>query len=299
MREGRQPETNQQHCRVPMSPSEIQQVLREQGLAPRHALGQNFLADQGAVRRMVEHVRGVLGSEASTAEIVEVGPGLGALTAGLLSFCGKVYAVELDRGLAAFARATFSGMEEKFALLEGDAVKMPLAGRESAGTPVQAVVSNLPFAITSPWLDALLDCGGRCPEHLFLVLQKDAADRLGATSGSRLAGALTIRLGAVYRRLSQWRVAGGSFFPVPGVDSVFSHWQRRGDALFLRPQTVSFLRVAFQNRRKVMRKAMAAHLPKEVAHNWAVWLLDQGYPAQVRAEALDAAAWEYLDSLFY
>ncbi len=193
---------------MPLSPSETRDLLARLGHSPKRFLGQNFLVDGNIVRKSLE-LAGVKAGDT----VVEVGPGLGTLTAALLEAGADVWAVEKDRTLHAHLEAEllpkFPG---RFHLLEGDAVEHPLAGLSTlwAGCPHPAgpipnsnalrgegtpptpsrefkVVANLPYAIATPWLDAVL--GGALPSHLVLMLQHEAAQRYAAQPGTKSFGA--------------------------------------------------------------------------------------------------------------
>ena len=133
-----------------LDPGYVQRRLREAGLRPRHNLSQNFLAD-------VEVLEGIL-AEADPGPgrgVLEIGPGLGFLTGGLLAAGAAVTAVELDRGLVAVLRETFAGELEagSFRVVEGDALDQDLVRMVAA--PYE-VIANIPYHITSPILHRLL-----------------------------------------------------------------------------------------------------------------------------------------------
>src|SRR5450432_3764056 len=156
---------------MPLSPSVTRDLLASLGHSPKRFLGQNFLVDGNIVRKSLE-----LAQVAPGDAVVEVGPGLGTLTEALLEAGAEVWAVELDRTLHAHLEeglaARFPG---KFHLMEGDAVEHPLAGMPARRAQDSKVVANLPYAISTPWMDAVLS--GPLSSRLVLMLQKEAADR--------------------------------------------------------------------------------------------------------------------------
>jgi 16S rRNA (adenine1518-N6/adenine1519-N6)-dimethyltransferase len=159
-----------------LDPRFVQRRLREAGLRPRHNLSQNFLAD-------VEVLEGIL-REASPGPgrgVLEIGPGLGFLTGGLLAAGAHVTAVELDRGLVAVLRETFPDELETGALriVEGDALDQDLVHLVPAPYDV---VANIPYHITSPILHRLLGQAPR-PERLVLMVQREVAERIAAPPG--------------------------------------------------------------------------------------------------------------------
>jgi len=125
----------------------VRATLRAAGLRARHSLSQNFLADPDVLEAILAEA-----DPAPGRRVLEIGPGLGLLTAGLLAGGADVTAVELDRGLAAFLRERFDGVEA-LRLIEGDALDQDLVGLVP---PPYDVVANLPYHITSPILHALL-----------------------------------------------------------------------------------------------------------------------------------------------
>ena len=170
---------------MPLSPTETRALLERLGHRPRHTLGQNFLVDGNIVRKSLELARVGPGDR-----VVEIGPGLGTLTAALLAAGAEVWAVERDaalhRHLAASLAPEFPG---RLHLIEGDAMDLPLAGLEAGEFKI---VANLPYAIATPWLDAVLE--GALPQRMVLMLQREAAQRYTARPGGKSFGAISVFL---------------------------------------------------------------------------------------------------------
>ena len=167
---------------MPLSPTATRELLTRLNHAPKRFLGQNFLVDGNIVRKSLELARVERGDE-----VVEVGPGLGTLTTALLEAGANVWAVERDRTLHAHLAAELAPrFPATFHLLEGDAVEHPLAGLRPASGEFK-VVANLPYAIATPWLDAVLE--GPLPARLVLMLQQEAAQRYTAAPGTKSFGA--------------------------------------------------------------------------------------------------------------
>ena len=154
---------------VRLDPADVRRTLREAGLRPRHGLSQNFLADLDVLEAILAEAAPAPGSA-----VLEIGPGLGILTGGLLAAGASVSAIELDRGLAERLRTEFAGQIARAAadpaaagalrIIEGDALDQPLT---RLVPPPYAVVANLPYHITSPILHRLLGEPPR-PERLVL-----------------------------------------------------------------------------------------------------------------------------------
>lgn len=232
----------------PLSPSATRQLLLSLGHRPQKLLGQNFLVDGNIVRKSI-----AMAAIRADDHVVEIGPGLGTLTRALLDAGAIVHAVEFDQRLAAHLRSSLCAQfPERLHLLEADAVAHPMAGFASAGRDFK-VVANLPYAITSPWLDALL--AGPLPSTMVLMLQKEAADRLTATVGTAAFSAITVFLSATHRKLARHPVAKSCFYPVPKVDSTLLALERLPNPQPFHPETRSLLRQLFTQRRKQIAAA--------------------------------------------
>ena len=157
------------------TPTQTCEILRELGHNPSKKLGQNFLVDSNIVRKSLE-----LADVSAGDYVVEVGPGLGTLTGALLERGAKVFAVELDKKLFAHLRSYFAG-NANLNLINADAVDFPLAALPAQVRDFK-IVANLPYAISTPWLDAVLS--GKLPSKMSLMLQKEAALRFSAKNSS-------------------------------------------------------------------------------------------------------------------
>lgn len=270
----------------PLSPRATRAVLERLGHRPRRKLGQNFLVDGNTVRRSL-----ALAELKPGEAVVEIGPGLGTLTGALLAAQARVHAVELDRVLASHLRERFRveigcGALE---LLEGDAVESPLGTfRRPPGGPEEfLVVANLPYAISSVWLDAVL-AGGVLPRAMVLMLQKEAADRYLATPGQKSFGAISIFLQAAYLPQATHKVSRRCFHPEPGVDSVLLHLCRRPDPVPFSVPLRAAIRSLFTQRRKQVG-ALCRAIP--LLGGWPAKLEASGIPGTTRAEDIPLPHW--------
>lgn len=228
---------------MPLSPTETKQVLETLSHRPNKNLGQNFLVDGNIVRKSLN-----LGKINQGDVIVEIGPGLGTLTEALLESGCTVYAVEFDPTLAAHLRETIARKHpDHFHLKEGDALDFPLGDLPSAVDKFK-IVANLPYAISTPWLEGIL--AGALPETLVLMLQEEAADRLTAKVGHKHYSPITIFLGLAYDKAGIHPVARQCFYPVPGVDSVLLHLQKKENPQRLPKTARQVIRKIFTQRRK-------------------------------------------------
>jgi len=274
---------------APLTPTATRALLDQLGHRPRRQLGQNFLVDGNIVRKSLE-----LAHVAAGDRVVEVGPGLGTLTSALLDAGAEVFAVERDATMVAHLRGTLvSEHPTRLHLLEGDAVESPLAalaGGSAAGG--FKVVANLPYAISSPWMEAVL--AGPLPERLVLMLQLEAAQRYAAAPGSKSFGAISVFLQAAYRIAPGHRVSRTCFFPVPDVDSTLLNLERLERPYAFSAAGRELIRGIFQQRRKQLAPLVRRAAP-EAAVRWLPTLAASGLREDVRAESVPVAAWIALD----
>ena len=294
---------------MPLSPTATRDLLAQLGHLPKRFLGQNFLVDGNIVRKSLE-----LAAVRPGDRVVEIGPGLGTLTTALLEAGAEVWAVEKDRTLHAHLAATLlPRFPSAFRLLEGDAVEHPLAGlpaasasassasaspATAAGAPTDfKVVANLPYAIATPWLDAVL--AGPLPSRLVLMLQLEAAQRYAARPGSKSFGAISVFLQAAYDIAPGHRVAANCFHPRPDVESHLLHLVRKPAPFVFPAATKALVRACFQQRRKQLGALLRDRLPPEVGPEKVRELLRaHGLDEQVRPEAVPVAWWIRFAHLF-
>jgi 16S rRNA (adenine1518-N6/adenine1519-N6)-dimethyltransferase len=252
-----------------VDPRDVRDTLRAAGLRARHALSQNFLAD-------VDVLEGIL-AEADPSEgrrTLEIGPGLGFLTKGLLDAGAAVTAVELDRGLAAFLRerfaveldvATDAGLSAPggLRLIEGDALDQDLVHLLE---PPYDVVANLPYHITSPILHALLGEPPR-PERLVLMVQREVAERIAAPPGRMSYLSVFVQYHARVR--VALRVPPEAFEPEPAVDSavIVVEPYPADDRLATdeEDELWRLVQAAFRERRKMLHNVLTRQLPFDAA----------------------------------
>ena len=250
---------------VRLDPAVVRATLREAGLRARHRLSQNFLAD-------IDVLDGILAEAAPPPgrHVLEIGPGLGLLTAGLLDAGAAVTAVELDRGLAAFLRARFEDplaiadahgpdAPGSLRLVEGDALDQDLVNLVA---PPYDVVANLPYHITSPILHALLGRPTR-PERSVLMVQREVGERIAAPPGKMSYLSVFVQYHARVR--IAFEVPPTAFEPEPAVDSAVIVVEPYDDDDRLDPDAEEGLwrlvQAAFRERRKMIHNVLARQLP--------------------------------------
>ena len=237
-----------------LGPADVRRLATELGIRPTKTLGQNFVHDPNTVRRIV-----------ATADltpddvVVEVGPGLGSLTLGLVAAAAHVYAVEIDPALAGALPATVAtrapAVADRLTVLRRDAMKVG-ASDFLVGAPT-ALVANLPYNVAVPVVLHLL---AELPSlrHGLVMVQREVADRLAAAPGSKTYGIPSVKLAWYATARQAGRVPPSVFWPVPNVDSglvAFDHHDPPADADRL--PTFEVVDAAFAQRRKTLRAALA------------------------------------------
>jgi len=244
-------------------------------VVPDRELGQHFLVD--------ENILGVIGrmSELDPGDVVlEVGPGLGILTAFLAGRVALVHAVELDRRLEPYLHERL-GLCDNVRLTFGDALAVPLGELDP---PPSKLVANLPYSIATPLVAETL--AGLPSLQLWCVMvQREVADRFFAAPGSKSYGAVSVLLQLTADRCGLHPVARACFKPPPNVDSALIAFRRRrawdGGFAALR----ELVQAAFSHRRKTLANSL--ELAGYADRGRAVAALARiGRPASVRAEAL-------------
>ncbi len=272
-----------------LTPSTTRDRLARLGHHPKRALGQNFLVDANIVRKSVE-----LGRVAQREVVVEVGPGLGTLTQELLDHGAQVWAVERDARLATFLRDEFSGpiTSAQLNLLEGDAMDHPRAGLPPALAAAGfKVVANLPYAISTPWLDAMLE--DPLPTRMVLMLQWEAAQRYMAQPGTKQFGGISIFLQAAFDIAPGHKVPASCFHPRPDVDSYLLHVVRKTSPFLFSSAQRQLIRRCFQQRRKQIAALLRGRLADD-GQAWIASLSQWSLDGKARPEAIPVAAWRTL-----
>ena len=241
-------------ARPRLDPLEVRRTLRREGLRARHARSQNFLADPDVLQAILDLAEAVPGTR-----VLEIGPGLGILTGGLLEAGAGVTAIELDRGLAAYLRGRFETQlaSGQLRLIEGDALDQEMTTLLAA--PYR-VVANLPYHITSPILHRLL--GGKPPpERLVLMLQAEVAERIGARPGHMSYLSVFVQYHAAVR--VALAVPPEAFEPAPKVSSAVVVLEPHSTVALAQdrePRLWGLVQAGFRERRKMLRNVLARQL---------------------------------------
>ena len=219
---------------------------------PRKRFGQHFLHDGRVIQLIVAAIAPRPGDR-----IVEIGPGLGALTGPLLERCETMDAVELDRDLAARLQATDWVREGRLRLHQGDAQRFDYTALAGPGEKLR-IVGNLPYNISTPLLFHLL-AHARALQDIHVMLQKEVADRLAAAPGAQAYGRLSVMVQYRCRVETLLQVGPEAFRPPPKVEStVVRLIPRDVPAVAVTNEKVfeEIVRRAFAQRRKTLRNAL-------------------------------------------
>lgn len=234
-----------------LGPSQVRALADRLDVRPTKALGQNFVVDPGTVRRIVRVAKLTPGER-----VVEVGPGLGSLTLGLLEAGAEVVAVEIDPVLAEQLPATVAERlpeaAARLTVVGADALRVT----ELPGPPPTALVANLPYNVAVPVLLAFLERFGSLDRALVMV-QAEVADRLVAPPGSRTYGIPSVKAAWYADARPAGAVGRAAFWPVPRVDSALVALERRDPPPGDRDRVFAVIDAAFAQRRKMLRSALA------------------------------------------
>jgi len=270
---------------VTHSRADITRLLEANGLSPRRAFGQNFVADPNTVRRIAR-----LAAVGENDHVVEIGAGLGSLTLALAEHGPRITAIEIDHGVAPVLREVVRDLP-RVSVVEGDARELDwdsIVPRDERAV----VVANLPYNVATPLVADLLDAVPQL--HRFVVMvQKEVALRLVAEAGSSDYGAVSVKVAywATSRILGD--VPPTVFVPRPKVTSSIIEITRRETPAIgpeLDPRELfSVVRTAFGQRRKMLRRSLAARTSDAIFEDAAV-------SPEARPEDLDVEQWGRLAS---
>lgn len=262
----------------------IRAVLGRHGFHFSRSLGQNFLTDESVPRRIAE-----MSGASAAKNAVEVGPGMGCLTAELCRRAEKVVAVELDRALLPVLDETLAEFDN-FEVVQGDVLALDLAAlcREKFGDGRAVACANLPYYITTPAITALLESGAF--EQVTVMVQKEVAQRICAAPGTAAYSAFTIYVQYHAAAEILFDVPADCFVPRPKVDSAVLRLRPLAEpAVKTQDEKLFFalVRAAFNMRRKTLVNALGPVLGSSMGKEEITELvLSVGLDARVRGERL-------------
>ncbi len=277
------------------NPNTVKRILSENGFAFKKQLGQNFLIDGTVCPRMA--------AAAVTPEhnVLEIGPGIGVLTAELAKVAKKVVAVEIDRALQPVLAKTLAPYPNA-QVVWGDVLKLDLPAllAEKFDNGPVAICANLPYYVTSPILMHLLE--SRLPvESITVMVQKEAAQRLCADISSREAGAISVAVWYYAQPEILFYVDRDSFMPPPNVDSAVIRLDIRSTPPVQVPDEGAFFKLvkaAFAQRRKTFVNSVSSAMgvDKDLLRQV---LTEIGQTETVRAERLTLEELAQICTLLY
>ena len=269
-----------------LNPASIRRIADQIGLRPTKTRGQNFVHDANTVRRIVS-----LAQVGAADRVIEVGPGLGSLTLGLLETGAEVVAIEIDEVLANQLPGTVAermpGAAERLEVVLSDALDVKVI----PGAEPTALVANLPYNVAVP---VLLHMLAICPQWStgVVMVQSEVADRLVAAPGSKIYGVPSAKLALYAEAIRVGNVPPTVFWPVPNVDSGLVRITRRRpphvdgrDPRVTRSQVFRVVDAAFASRRKMLRSALAGLCGGSMAASELITAA--GIDPTARGEALD------------
>jgi 16S rRNA (adenine1518-N6/adenine1519-N6)-dimethyltransferase len=266
-----------------LGPAEIRSLAVQLGVRPTKSLGQNFLHDANTIRRIVRT------AEVNADDVVlEVGPGLGSLTLGLLEVGARVVAVEVDPVLGAALPATVSAraphVADRLTVVVADALRLT----ELPDPQPTSLVANLPYNVAVPVLLHLLQLLPTLRTGLVMV-QAEVADRLAASPGGKAYGVPSVKVAWYASARRAGPVPRAVFWPVPNVDSGLVRLERREPPTGAdRTDVFALVDAAFAQRRKMLRSALAGWAGSAAAAE--AVLRQAGVDPTARGETLDVTA---------
>lgn len=276
--------------------SVIKGLMADAGITFRKEFGQNFLTNRIIPEDIADNC-----TNNPDSLIIEIGPGIGCLTAELAARYKRVVAIEIDRGLIPILDKTLAEFDNVTVINE-DVMKLNLAdivNEYSNGMPV-SVCANLPYYITTPILMYLLESGVKF-STITVMVQNEVAARLAAKPGSADYGAITAILGYYGNTKKLFKVSAGCFVPAPKVDSAVVRIDLFDTPLYTPKNEKLFrncIKAAFEMRRKTLQNALSSKLgyDKELIRDA---ILSVGHPEAVRGERLSTEEFVKLADYIY
>lgn len=280
--------TSEQHALL--SAADVRQLADILDLRPTKTLGQNYVIDPNTIRRIV-----AAAGLGNTEHVLEIGPGLGSLTLGILDVAQSVTAIEIDSPVATQLATTVeqwrSGSASRLSVIDADAMRIGQSeiaaeSPRAADGPPTAMVANLPYNVAVP---VMLHMLAELPaiEHGLVMVQQEVAERLVAAPGSKIYGVPSVKIAWYAKAVSAGTVGTKVFWPAPRITSGLVRFTARQPpaTAATREQVFAVVDAAFAQRRKTLRAALS---------NWAgsgaaaeELLVAAGVDPKARGEVLD------------
>ena len=272
---------------------EIKEILKQERISISKRRGQNFLIDQRAQKRIIQAI-----DVKAAEEIVEIGPGLGALTEDLALQANKVFAVEKDKGLVRILQQRLSRYIN-LQIINQDILKFDI--KKSTHKKVK-IVGNLPYYITTPIIGYLLEEQRKNLKEIFITVQHEVGRRLVAKGDSKDYSSFTIFVQYFSEPKILFSIPKRAFYPQPKVDSVFVHLDilKRPRVKTNNPQQFfNIVRTCFNQRRKTILNSLAHRLEKQAKDKIQQILQEENIDFQARPERLSLDDFARIENAFY
>lgn len=261
--------------------STIKAICEQFGFSFKKKFGQNFLVSEQVPERIAKNAEGTCA--------LEIGPGIGTLTAQLCRECEKVVAVEIDTTLAPLLETTVGDLEN-LKVIFGDIMKTDieaLCKEEFDGKEI-SVCANLPYYITTPVIMHLLESGVKF-KSITIMVQKEVADRLCAKAGTSEYGAITLACARYGKAKKLFDVPKHCFYPVPGVDStVITVIPSEKEEIYVKDEELltRVIRATFNQRRKTLVNALSSEFKHMSKADITKVITECGFREDIRGEKL-------------
>ncbi len=254
---------------------EGQRQYKDNKVKPLKKFGQNFLTDKNIIKKIVAEIE-----PSENDELVEIGPGMGAITEGLYAISKNLSVVEIDERAAAFLAERFPGLH----IIQKDILKFDFTEYYAARGSRLRIIGNIPYNITSPIILKLLE-NQSIIQDVVLMVQKEAAQRVLVRQGDKDFGVLNVILKTFTESRICFKVPAPAFYPKPHVDSVIMHisFHEHIDSLKDIPLYISVVKAAFGNRRKILKNSLNNSIFQDIDFS------DSPVNLAVRAEELQVS----------
>lgn len=269
------------------SPTRTRAIMEAYGLSFKKSLGQNFLCDQNVLRKICETA-----AVTDADDVIEIGPGIGALTEQLAQRAHKVLALEIDQRLIPVLGEVLADYPN-VSVVNQDVLKADLkalVAEHFDGKHKLKVVANLPYYITTPIVLHLLECGVDLSD-IVIMMQKEVAERICGTPGTKAYGSLSCAVQAKMTATTAFIVPKSVFVPQPKIDSAIVHLHKPAEPPVTPRDFAAFsrlIKIAFTHRRKSLWNNLTAGYGKDAATKEALAaaLEAADISPQIRAEKL-------------
>ncbi|MBO7450806.1 MAG: ribosomal RNA small subunit methyltransferase A [Clostridiales bacterium] len=259
-----------------MNKDEVITILDNNGLHAKANFGQNFLCDEEIINRIIE-----VSEAGSDSRVLEIGPGIGALTKPLIDLGCDLTAVEIDKELFSYLKDEYDG---KLNLIQSDYLKLPVS--DYADKPFDHVLSNIPYYVMTNIMKKLLvDCGSA--KKMTFMVEDDAISRIICEPNTKQYGPLSILIGIYGKANREFTVPSGCFYPMPHTTSAVITVTKDSDSHEITSDLCDFIEAAFSKRRKTLSNSLSSFLSvRELKMSLAEALEKKGIAPTIRAEAL-------------